>query len=250
MNNTSVYFWKKTKKNTHLFAVLLGLSIFLLLPQNVLSQHYYEVGALGGGMYYMGDVNPYMHLYKPQTAFGGVAKIVTNKHYSYRLSVMRGKVAGSDADFEDEYRKIRNHSFSVQLTELSLQTEFNFMPLLQKPHKDPWRNHATYVTSGVSFFIAPNPNGVSSRFAIPFGIGYKYVATKNINLAIEWLGHATFDDDLDQLQGTFGNEYAGKQRAFESSNDFFGTVAVALTYKLKTSNTQCPAYGTKKHKKK
>ncbi|HAN78352.1 MAG TPA: hypothetical protein DCQ31_11595 [Bacteroidales bacterium] len=229
---------------------------FFFLSQLLLAQKnkYVEIGAAGGVFYYLGDVNPSLHFYNPQSAYGGYFKLVLNEHYSTKIGVAYGTIAGSDNDFNNTFSLTRGHSFTNTIADIHLMGEFNFFPLLAEPDEELYKNFTTYICAGLSYYIAPNSLGSTSNLGIPFGVGVKYNLSKRFNIGAEWVMRYTLNDNLDLLEPVFrsekGGAFAGKQKSFTGNNDSFTFVGVNLGVKLYAGNDACPAYGRKKSKKK
>ena len=71
------------------------ITVILLFQAKIYAQTM-EVGLFGGGSYYLGDINPGMHLQQIKPAVGVIARYNHDTRWSLRLSALTGKIAGSD----------------------------------------------------------------------------------------------------------------------------------------------------------
>jgi hypothetical protein len=200
---------------------LAGLFLFFFYTVSAQS---WEVGASSGGSGYLGDLNQSKPYKLSNIAFGGLIKRNLDPYWSFKFSLLYGKIAANDANSDNTQFQQRNLSFFSQLAELSLQTEFNlfkYVPSISDKVYTP------YLFAGVSY-VAFNPkaryNGevyelnpyrtegqaANERYkteavAIPFGAGIKYNIAGKWNIIGE-LGYRTaFTDFLDDVSGVYPN---------------------------------------------
>ncbi|MBE9466843.1 MAG: outer membrane beta-barrel protein [Bacteroidetes bacterium] len=196
------------------------------------------VGVFFGGAYYLGEINLSKQFYKTQLAYGGFYRYDIDKRYSLRLNIFYMNLAGDDNDFDSKYQKDRNQSFKTNIFDITLLTEFNFLPYEQTNRKK--NNYTPYVTAGVTYYLKDFGFGsIFDNLAIPFGFGFKYNINKQIALGTEWNFRKTFRDDIDfeYLEPSV----AQKQLGYEHDKDWYSFAGIFLTYKFKTY-TSCPAF--------
>lgn len=203
--------------NQHLSVFLLALSF--IIPSQSKSQSL-ELGGFVGTAGYMGDLNPLNPFLINKVAFGGHVKKHLDGYWSIKLNAMHGEIQGNDADSDNEYYKSRNLSFFSPITELSLQTEFNFFNYIPSVSK---RRYSPYLFAGIGV-VSFNPKarynnkvyelpelrteGQASEYkqlvlTIPYGAGVKYNFSGKWTLGAE-LGYRTaYTDYLDDVSGRY-----------------------------------------------
>ncbi|MBO6517726.1 MAG: outer membrane beta-barrel protein [Bacteroidia bacterium] len=176
----------------------------------------WEFGGMVGASNYHGDLAYNIVPKETHPAFGIHMKYNFSPYWSYRPSVIHGKISGSDANFA-EYR-LRNLSFESEIWEVNNALEFNFVPFGSRILS---KNFSSYATLGLAVF-RHNPKTVFNgeryalrdlrtegqsnktkygliQLAIPFGGGVKYNINKNLVIGFEVAWRKTFTDYLDDV---------------------------------------------------
>lgn len=208
------------KKNLILLFVLLsGLSVFAQKHKRSV-----EIGVFLGGSYYIGDLNPSHHLNEFTKPAGGfLIRYNINSRLSARLNALFGKIEAHDSYSDSPFAQQRNLNFKSQISEFSLQAEFNFLDYEMGDEKNKF---SPYIFLGIGVFhFSPQAKvgdnwidlqplgtegqglagGASSKkykltqISIPFGVGIKTHLAKNIGLSLEWGMRKTFTDYLDDV---------------------------------------------------
>jgi hypothetical protein len=148
---------------------------------------------------------------------------------------MHGTIQGADAKLNNDYYKSRNLSFFSPVTELSLQTEFNFfnyIPTLSK------RRYSPYLFAGIGF-VSFNPKtrynnkvyelhdyrtegqtGDSYKqlaMSVPFGAGFKYNFSGKWTIGTE-LGYRTaYTDYLDDVSKRYEPDLIVSQNSAQTN---------------------------------
>ncbi|MHC1776733.1 MAG: DUF6089 family protein [Lentimicrobium sp.] len=204
---------------------------FLLAGMTAFAQRYGEIGISGGGMYYLGDLNPGKQFLMTQPAFGGFVRHNFNERLAVRAGLTYGILKGDDAVSGQNQR--RNLNFQSSITDISGTFEFNFFNYFigsQRYYFTP------YMYGGASvFFFNPkgNVNGELTElrslgtegqgspeypwmkeygkigFAIPFGIGIKYSLGSFVGLSVDWGMRKTFTDYIDDVSTYYYLDLAG-----------------------------------------
>lgn len=196
----------------------LGITFILLLFCTQIRAQSWEVGAFGGGIGYMGDLNPDKVFKLSNPAYGFLVKRNIDPRWAIKLSVMHGKMKGADSLSNNLHQRQRNLSFVTPLTEISFQGEFNFFDYLPSMSK---KRFSPYLFAGAAlsmFNPKANVNGElvelnplrteykdyrKYTISIPYGAGVKY------NLSGKWtlggeLGYRTsFSDYMDDVSGRY-----------------------------------------------
>lgn len=202
-----------------------ALIVFLIfgfgLVNSLWAQRTLEVGAFGGGSYYIGDLNPALHFNQTHPAYGAVARLNLNPRLAAQLSFSRGKVTGSDA--KTKAVSHRDLSFLTIINDVSLTGQFNFWEY----YTGSKRNYFTpYIMGGASLFFY-NPKSLGGTdlrslgtegqnigfdgrkpyktysFALTFGFGFKYSLTERLGLGFEWGMRKTLTDYIDDVSTTY-----------------------------------------------
>ena len=71
---------------------------------------------------------------------------------------------------------------------------------------------------------------------LPFGIGYKYRLSKNLNLAAEFVARKTFTDYLDGASTASNKNLL--QRGFRYTSDLYSYFGISLSYTI--YEIECP----------
>jgi hypothetical protein len=190
----------------------------------------HDIGIFGGASYYLGDINPTKHLYKPLPVYGAFYRLNFNKRFSLRAGFNYAKVQAFDNDFSDPAQKERNLDFKSNIYEGHLIGEFNYKEFQIGNSKyrftpftfvglsyfkfnpkgrigSTWTELQPLSTEGQGTSLNPDKKQYSHfSFAIPFGLGFETVLYKRFGIGIEWGGRYTFTDYLDDVSGTYVNK--------------------------------------------
>lgn len=260
------------------------IAILLITGSLGLQAQYLEVGAQLGASNYVGDLsNNSRSLYLSESNFaaGVFLRYNWSPLLTFRLQGSYARVSGSDANSPHEAVRERNLSFRAPMGELALLAEFNFpgynpyafsqpfSPYLfggvavthfspRASYEDRWVPLQPLGTEGQSMenFDEPYNRTVMS---IPFGLGFKFALTDEINLGLEFGLRYLFSDYLDDVSGAYVNrtelqsgngelaaslanrtgEYLGTDpvavptgtvRGDEKPNDWYGIVGISFSY--------------------
>ena len=203
------------------------IKIFLLFASaftiSVSQAQVVDIGLLGGGTYYLGDLNPHQQFLLTKPAYGGLIRFVLDDRWSARFNLMHGQIAGDDAI--SGANELRNLRFKSSITELSLTAELNFLEYFTG---SKIYYFSPYLFAGPAFFIF-NPkapyqdemevlrdlgtegqglDGYAEKYslkgaALVFGFGIKYSIMQRLGLAVEWGMRKTFTDYLDDVSTNY-----------------------------------------------
>ncbi|HEY9113680.1 MAG TPA: DUF6089 family protein [Bacteroidales bacterium] len=233
-----------------------------------------EVGAAAGGMYYIGELNPYLPFNQTQLAYGALARLNLNYRWTVKLSYTRGKIKGNDMTTEAVTG--RDLNVKTKINDYSLVAEFNFWEYFTGSK----RNYMSpYLFAGVTYFtfktadlngVLLQPQGTEGQnigfdgrspynqfgVAFPFGIGFKYSINERVGLALEWGMRKTFTDYLDDISTTYYFDAPAvsspnetqllsdptmthdtyMQRGNDGTNDWYSFAGLTVTYKINLIN--------------
>ena len=214
-----------TKNNQYLFGLYGFLLLFVATP---LSAQIQEVGLGFSSTYFSGDIGPKL----PYTPGGYAFNILYKLHVTDRMSVVAkgyfGSLSSYDSDSKDDIRKQRDQRFSTGLTEFSASLEFNFFKMTPLPFFEKTVLYTPYIHAGMGTFfyskknisashkwkvvggtpVAPvndvdfdseyTPTSVDDySFALPFGVGFKFLFYRHIMFDLSLSLRYTFSDDID-----------------------------------------------------
>ncbi len=182
-----------------------------------------EVGAFGGGSFYMGDLNPNYPFLQTGFAYGFVARYNLSSRWTIKLNGLKGSLIGDDN--KSNFLPERGLRFDSDIYEMSIVMEFNFLRYFTGSLKN---FISPYIFGGPGFFYnKPMNNGKDLRdfhtegqgtsfddngtrqeysyfhFSIPFGFGLKYSVSKKIALSVEWGMRKTYTDYIDDVSTTY-----------------------------------------------
>jgi len=204
-----------------------------------------EIGFMGGGTYYIGDLNPSKQFQNTQIAGGLMFRHTIHSRFSIRASLLYGSVKADDALSNNLLLNNRNLSFSSSIFELSTNVEFTYLPFEVGHNK---YKGTAYLTVGLGVFkmnpmttyegnnIALQPLGTEgqssslgasqsyslNQLCIPFGIGVKGSLSKRLALSVEFGIRKTFTDYLDDVHS---NTYINTAQL----SDVNGTISSSLS---------------------
>ena len=116
-----------TKSNGRLILLLM---ICLIVVTTTKAQQFKtntEIGILGGGSYYLGDLNT-THFHQSLAATGLIIRQNIDKRFVYKAEIMYLNLRSDERESEDTIAKDRGLHFKSPLYEISGQLEFNFLP--------------------------------------------------------------------------------------------------------------------------
>lgn len=210
--------------------------ISIVSLSNLSAQKYFDLGLTGGVSYYLGDINPTRHFYKPNPAFGLFGRYNINNRLALKLSVTYMKVQGSDADFDNVYQQMRNASFSASFIEIAPTYEFHFLPyIIDKREK----GFSPYIYGGFGYAIYLNSTSNNGdHFAVPFGAGIKYSVSRKLGIGVEWGMRKTFNDNIDGVFNPGGED----MKPLLNNNDWYSFAGFFISFRLNDNSGDCPVY--------
>ncbi len=200
-------------------------SLVVLFFCNILvmnAQKGWELGVMGGAMYYFGDLNTGFDLRHPGFSGSAVARYNLNDRLCVKGSVNLGRIMGDDKWSKNIYEQRRNLSFASTIRDASVQFEFNFLPY---NHGSPRENFTPYLMAGASVFgydpttdlngkrITLRPLGTEGQFknaeystsslALLYGGGFKLDISEKWSMNFEIAARKVFTDFIDDVSGLY-----------------------------------------------
>jgi hypothetical protein len=220
------------------------LTILLLgaCPALRAQEYKYEVGGMGGGVFYMGDVNKNTLFRETHPAFGGIFRYNPNLRWAVKANLMWGQISGTTSAQENVFPQNTTASFRRTLLEVGGQMEFNFFPYSDKFAYANAKRFTPYLLVGLGATIAPGDGRTFLGLNLPSGIGVKYKIKNRINLGCEFSVRKLFADDLDvtDKQNTLlDNPYRISENSIWKNKDWYSFLLLSLTWEFGLSCAPC-----------
>lgn len=168
--------------------------------QNIEAQEYkYEVGAVAGTSFYLGDANKTKLYRHPGIAAGGIFRYNINFHWALKTNLVAGTLSGNTADAKNVFPFERQTSFKRNFFDLGGQIEYNFFPFSDKFSYLDAKPYTPYIFAGVGTTLATGGN-LFFNANVPIGIGFKYKVSEKLNMGLEFSMRKLFGDNLDAPQ--------------------------------------------------
>lgn len=195
-----------------------------------------EFGALAGVSHYFGDLNTNYKVTDPKLAFGIVGRYNFNERIAVKLAGTIGKIAASDINSNNTFEKRRNLDFQSNISDISAQIEFNFLPLF---HGSKDQFFSPYLFAGLAItrfnpqttycenspstpveqcpgsvrLVDLRPLGTEGQFqgeeyyttsgALAFGAGLKLSLSYEWSINVELSARRMFTDYLDDVSSVY-----------------------------------------------
>jgi len=212
------------------------LILYLSLSSVVFSQSErfkgaFEFGFMGGGSYYIGDLNPNLHFVYSKPAMGLIVRYNLSTRHSMRFTATYGNVYGSDSKSDNDFQINRNLSFSSSIIEIAMGFELDLLKYRIKDMKYPITPYFFYEiayfrmnpkakntngddivlqelgTEGQGTLLSDKKQYGLNQLSIPLGIGIKFNIKDRIAISLEYGIRKTFTDYLDDVSGKYVNPF-------------------------------------------
>jgi hypothetical protein len=213
------------------------LVCFSLLFANGLAAQYIqltetkgEIGVMGGGSYYQGDIASDQLFFKPN--FGLFYKKQLNDYVGLRLTYEYIALGANDLQSQELYQYKRGLFFERTAHELNIMGEFYFLKFINGNKNF---RYTPYLGFGIGAWKT-----IDARFNTPFGgtprtivfpinLGFKYNVSGPWNLFGECTYRFTASDRIDYISDFYTiNEFQGSK----SGNDQYFSAKLGLSYNL------------------
>lgn len=209
------------------------ISLSLILPS--LSQSKTEIGISGGGSFLQGDINADSYYKDASYCFGALVRYNLSHRYAFRVHLNYLNLKATDAKSSDQFRLLRNASFSASILDIAALFEFNFLPF---KFTERYNSYSSYLNIGLGTHIIGPPVGLT----LPMGFGIKKTIGRRWCIGAEYNIRKTFSDKFD------GIENPGNIKSFFNNNDWYAFMSVVVSYKIFDELRDCPAYENDKQK--
>lgn len=198
------------------------------------NKRYWSVGGCLNAMNYVGDLDPADNMIAPALRYtrpnlGAVMMYRYAPRISFRGAFSWGMIGGNDrkvqdaTDDESRFRYIRGANFSSHIVELKGDVVVDLFENRGKFNKRP--DYTPYGFVGLAFFYHSTtaeygtkkmnisdakPEGTSIspyQVSVPFGIGFRYKLSKQLDLSFEIGWRKTFTGNLDGVNKNYQNPY-------------------------------------------
>jgi opacity protein-like surface antigen len=217
--------------------LLASLSVIMLATLTAFPQRAANIGIFAGTAYYLGDINPNRHFYRPSLSLGGIYRYNINSRYAIRFNAYYVKLSGSDLDFPSQVhpdRPMNPAMFTTSLLDVAVQGEFNFLPYTPDVANFAY---TPYVAVGIAGgLILSSDQNAQNFLSFPFGLGVKVNFTSRISGGAEWSFRKTFSDRIDGVENPSGVQ------SFIHNNDWYSVAGIFITYKFFNFAADCPVY--------
>jgi hypothetical protein len=250
--------------------------LFLLKIINADAQRV-DVGFGIGLANYWGDLAPSISYNESKPAINLFSRLNLSKIWALTGQITTLQVSGTDKNFD--FNKSRNLSFTNNITEYAGLVEYNFA---NYGYGVLDSKITGYIFGGMAYFkYTPQTiyaeQTVNLRdlktedvtygnysFAIPFGIGAKWIFTRNLSLEANFNIRKTYTDYIDDVSGKYADlsksslrtqqiadrsyeivgskpRVSGTMRGSDNYNDWYMTFTTCLAYRL-PGRIKCPTF--------
>jgi len=189
----------------------------------------FECGFMGGGSYYIGDLNQKKHFIYSKPVGGLIVRYNLSTRHSMRFTASYGQVYGQDSYSDQSYQKNRNLSFSSSIFEIAAGFELDLLRYRINDMRFPISPYLFYEiayfrmnpivkseagddislqelgTEGQGTYLNDKKPYSLNQISIPLGIRIKFNLKDRIAVSFEYGIRKTFTDYLDDVSGEYVN---------------------------------------------
>jgi len=210
--------------------ILLCAFLFLCVPISAQDEYRAEIGAVGGGSYYLGDSNNKL-LNNMQPDFGLFLRYRFNPRIATKLEWNLANIKGDG-----------NPSFINAINAVDMTGEFNFFDLEQNPFKRYSKIYSTYIFAGLGLMTDLYDGQTVPALSFPFGVGFKVKLAKRWNLNAQWTNRLLFSDNIEgklvEEKFVYDNP-KGLNGSNVLNNDVLSTVTVGISFDFWLKQCDC-----------
>ncbi|WP_348537103.1 DUF6089 family protein [Parabacteroides sp. PF5-9] len=220
------------------FQRLLFIVLIVGITPALRAQEYkYEIGGMGGGAFYMGDLNKGTPFKGLNPALGGVFRYNANLRWALKADLMWAKVSGNTDGLTNVFPENAQVSFDRNVIEIGAQGEFNFFPYSDQFSYMGSKRITPYALlgAGVSMATGSGDSFVSPHLSI--GAGVKYKIKNRLNLGCEFSFRKLLGDGLEGDE-RLKDPYEIGTNAFKN-NDWYSCLMFSVTWDFGPCNKAC-----------
>jgi hypothetical protein len=205
------------------FIQLKSLSAFFLLTLVSLpsfAQSRFEIGAMGGTNFYLGELNTKLfNAFEP--AYGGFFRVNINPRFAVKTQFVAASLQQqTELNYVDISSHIEFHFYDYGLPSYSQRKKHVISP---------------YIFTGLGICAYSDMfNGTNFEPSLPFGVGIKVKIGNKLNMGLEWSMHKLFTDKFDNVD----NPYQLESNIFYN-NDWYSLATVFLSFDLGDTKFKC-----------
>lgn len=216
------------------FIITTFLFIVNAFSSSIDAQNYrYEVGAMLGTSFYMGDANQSSLFKNPGPAAGVIFRYNHDFRWSMKYNLAIGHVSGDTKKSGNAFPYGQNASFSRNFLDAGCQIEYNFFNFSDRYSYLDTKPISPYVFVGVGFTMGVWGESYTGM-NIPFGLGLKYKWKDRFNLGFEFSLRKLFGDNFDVTKKTdfdLDSPYDIKSSFFKNK-DWYSMTMISLTWEF------------------
>ncbi len=233
--------WDKCNTKYKIYLFLLIFVSLIYAEKGYAQEYEYEIGAMAGTSFYMGDANKSALFQGSHVAGGAVFRYNRNFRWAYKLNLLAGGVSGDTRKSGNVFPNEQNTSFSRTFYELGGQIEFNFFHYSDKYQYLGTKRFSPYIFTCLGMTFGKG-NKSFLGMNLPLGIGLKYKLRDKLNLGFEFSFRKLFGDSFDVTKnaGDFGLEdpYEIKSNFFKNK-DWYVLTMFSITWDFGLRKKPC-----------
>jgi len=203
-------------------------------------EYLYEIGAMGGGAFYMGDANKNAAFRNTNPAGGVIFRYNANFRIAFAADIAWAQVSGTTTGLENKFPNDAQATFSRNVFEIGGHGEFNFFPYSDKFQYLHTKRVSPFIAGGLG--VAASPGGGSTMISpyLTLGTGVKYKIKNRFNLGAELFARKLFSDGLDVSAGndTLNDPYDIPSSPLKNK-DWYVMLTISLTYDFGLRDCNC-----------
>ena len=198
----------------------------------------HEIGIIGGGMNYIGDVGSTQYIQPKKIGYGVIYKRNLTPRIGLRAQFLSGKFGALDAEASTQEQIDRGLSFNNSFTSWGVGIEVNYVNLNVGDFETSWTPylHVGFqrIVSEDIYYLDPNKTanaqGKSLTFGIPFGAGIKLNLGRFWVIAAEIQPIISFTDNLDGSNPNRRKQPSAVPFSTSLSSDWLVFSGISITY--------------------
>ncbi len=195
-------------------------------------EYKYELGAMAGGVFYLGDAN-YSAFYRNTGLAGGlVARYNLNPRMALKFDLACGNISGNAQGNDNKYPDIpeQEWKFDNTVVDLGCQYELCFWGYGTGRSYKGTKRLAPYIHLGMGFTYGNK----TLTMNIPIGAGVRYKLKDRVNIGVDWSMRFSMSDELDGISDPYSIK-----GGFLKNKDSYSFTMFYITYDLCPKYRQC-----------
>lgn len=220
----------------------LKIIVYILLFCFYAQAQKWEIGAGLGASNTRSDVSTFNFL-NTRYAFQGFLRYNFNYAWVVRADLKYFSLYGSDKNNSTQISALRDYTFSANGGQASANVEYNFLDYRDLKRKVKF---SPFLTAGVGicYFRVTNTDLAPLSPIIPFGIGAKYMLSKNWNIGLLFETSKTFTDRLDGIDSQFPENMDPHIKSADlATDDWYHYFGIKVSYTF--YHIKCPDHHDK-----